>query len=86
MNNFEIKKPFGPSIVKAKIPEKIVKDLNTYIDKIIANEKKSDELNFGKKLIGDVTQEFKLENDGKEEIATSNLGLRKPNKTENKPS
>ena len=74
MDNIEAKiiRPFGPSIVKAKIPEKIVNDLNNYIDKVVANEKKSNELNFGKKLIGDVTQEFKLEND-----FTSSSGFRK---------
>ena len=41
MDNIEAKiiRPFGPSIVKAKIPEKIVNDLNNYIDKVVANEK-----------------------------------------------
>ena len=70
MDNIEAKiiRPFGPSIVKAKIPEKIVNDLNNYIDKVVANEKKSNELNFGKKLIGDVTQEFKLEHEFAREI------------------
>ncbi len=65
MDNIEAKiiRPFGPSILKTKIPEKIVKDLNSYIDKIIEDERKSKELDFGKKLIGDVTQEFKLEKD-----------------------
>lgn len=59
--NATIIRPFGPSILKTKIPEKIVNELNTYIDRIIENKKKSEELDFGKKLIGDVTQEFKLE-------------------------
>ena len=59
--NATIIRPFGPSILKTKIPEKIVNELNTYIDKIIKNKQKSEELDFGKKLIGDVTQEFKLE-------------------------
>ncbi|WP_440647604.1 putative 2OG-Fe(II) oxygenase [Candidatus Pelagibacter sp. HIMB1521] len=61
-------RPFGPSILKVTIPEKIVKDLNTYIDKIVENEKKSKELDFGKQLIGDVTQEFKLEKEFVNEI------------------
>ena len=64
----KIIRPFGPSIMKVKIPEKIVNDLNTYIEKIVGNQKKSDELNFGKKLIGDVTQEFKLEHEFAREI------------------
>ena len=54
-------KPFGPSIVKAKIPIKIVENLNNYIDEIVANEKKSLHLDHGRNLVGDVTQEFKLE-------------------------
>ena len=59
--NARIIRPFGPSILKTKIPEKILNELNNYIDKIIENKKKSEELDYGKKLIGDVTQEFKLE-------------------------
>ena len=38
-------KTFGPSIVKAKIPEKIVNDINEYVDKIIADKEKSKNLN-----------------------------------------
>ena len=56
-------KPFGPSILKAKIPEKIVNHLNQYIDEVIVNKKRSNELDYGKKLIGDVTQEFLLDPD-----------------------
>ena len=59
----ETYKPFGPSILKAKIPEKIVNDLNKYIDDIIVNKKRSKELDHGKHLIGDVTQEFLLDPD-----------------------
>ena len=54
-------KPFGPTILKAKIPEKIVIDLNQYIDQIMIDQKKSNNLNLGPSLAGDVTQEFKLE-------------------------
>ena len=54
-------KPFGPSIMKVKMPEDIVNRLNDYIDKIISDKKKSIELNYGNNLAGDVTQEFKLE-------------------------
>ncbi len=61
LGNFSVVKPFGPSIVKAKIPENILTDLNNYIDKLIKNNQKTNELNMGYKLAGDVTQEFKLE-------------------------
>ena len=59
--NYFILKPFGPSIVKLKMPEDLVNKLNTYVDKIIIDEKKSSELDHGEQLAGMVTQEFKLE-------------------------
>jgi len=57
----KVSRPFGPSIAKATIPEKMVIDLNKYVDQIIINQSKSKNLNLGHKLAGDVTQEFKLE-------------------------
>ena len=57
----QISRPFGPSIAKVTIPEKMVADLNNYVDQIIIDATKSKNLNFGLKLAGDVTQEFKLE-------------------------
>jgi len=60
---FDILKVFGPSILKVKIPEEIIKTLNNYIENIITDEEKSKKLNFGENLAGDVTQEFILEND-----------------------
>tara|TARA_B100000902_G_C27153562_1_gene835005 strand:- start:265 stop:897 length:633 start_codon:yes stop_codon:yes gene_type:complete len=59
----EILKPFGPSILKVKIPKKIIDELNNYTDEIILNKTKSKELNYGEGLVGDVTQEFKIETD-----------------------
>ena len=39
--NFVISRPFGPSILKVKIPKEILYKLNDYIDKtIIDNQKK----------------------------------------------
>jgi len=60
---FNIFKPFGPPVAKVKIPEKILDELNNYVDRIIIDKKKSKNLDWGKKLVGDVTQEFKLELD-----------------------
>ena len=57
----QIIKPFGPSIMKVKMPKDIVNKLNDYIDKIVLDKIKSNELNYGNNLAGDVTQEFKLE-------------------------
>ena len=54
-------KNFGPSVLKVKIPEKIVKSINKYIDEIILDKKKAQNLNAGNNLVGDVTHEFNLE-------------------------
>ena len=59
--DFELIQAFGPPVLRTKIPEEIVNKLNNYIDDIISNDTKSDELDHGKNLVGDVTQEFKLE-------------------------
>ena len=59
----ELIRPFGPSIAKVKIPKQLVDSINEYVDNIISNEQKAKELSAGSKLAGDVTQEFKLEQD-----------------------
>ena len=59
--DYNLIKGFGPSVLKVKIPENILKKLNDYVDNIIADKSKSQELNHGEKLVGDVTQELKLE-------------------------
>ena len=73
MNDFKIVKPFGPSVVKVKIPNDIVDKLNIYIDEILKNEQKTSELDHGKNLVGDVTQEFKLEKNIMEESGWGNF-------------
>ena len=60
-NKIQVYKPFGPSIAKVIIPEDLIKKLNEYVDKIILDENKSKELDYGKKLAGNVKQELKLE-------------------------
>ena len=37
-NQTMLYRPFGPSIFKVTIPEKMVQELNTYVDKIIKDE------------------------------------------------
>ena len=59
----ELLKPLGPCILKAQIPEEIINKLNDYADQIIEDNKKKELLDHGKKLAGDVTQEFLLEKD-----------------------
>ena len=62
-NQMKILRPFGPSVAVVKIPQEIIEKLNEYSDKIINDEKKSNELDWGKNLAGEVKQEFKLEKD-----------------------
>ena len=57
----EIFKPFGPSVAKVNIPEEIILNMNNYVEEIIANKKKSENLDFGKNLAGNVQQEFRLD-------------------------
>ena len=59
--DFKVMRNFGPSVMKVTIPKDIINKLNIYIDSTIENKNKSSELNYGKNLVGDVTQEFKLE-------------------------
>ena len=56
-------KPFGPVILKVKIPEKILNDLNQYTDEVIADEEKSKKLDHGSRLVANATQEFRIEHD-----------------------
>ena len=63
MENFEIIKPFGPSIVKIKMPNEMINEMNKYVDTIIQDKEKSQKLNYGKQLIGKVQQEFLMEID-----------------------
>jgi len=61
--DYQLIRQFGPSVFKVKIPTGIVNDLNNYIDNVINDSEKSIKLNHGENLVGDVTQEFRLEQD-----------------------
>tara|TARA_B100000427_G_scaffold295010_1_gene273892 strand:- start:396 stop:1028 length:633 start_codon:yes stop_codon:yes gene_type:complete len=67
-NFIEIMKPFGPSVARTKIPDEMIKKINDYVDKIIEDKKKSEALDHGKSLAGNVTQEFELEKEFIKEI------------------
>ena len=62
-SKLEIKifRPFGPSIIKIKMPDEIVIKMNEYVDKIISDKNKSKELDHASSLAGNVNQEFLLE-------------------------
>ena len=59
--SFEILKPFGPSIVKVRIPEDIIVEMNRYVDELTQDNDKSKILDFGENLAGNVTQEFRFD-------------------------
>ena len=61
--NFQFIRPFGPVICKVTMPKEIVNKLNNYVDQIIKDKKKEEELDHGKNLAGNVQQEFRLEKD-----------------------
>ena len=62
-NKIQIYKPFGPSIAKVRIPDELIERLNTYVDKTLLDENKTKKLDWGKRLAGNVKQEFRLEPD-----------------------
>ena len=66
-------KPFGPTILKVKIPEKIIDDLNQYTDKVISDKEKSKKLDHGKRLVANATQEFRIEHDFAQKCGWSNF-------------
>tara|TARA_B100001741_G_C16518468_1_gene583494 strand:+ start:442 stop:1089 length:648 start_codon:yes stop_codon:yes gene_type:complete len=61
--DFKFIRPFGPVICKVTMPDEIINNLNNYVDKIIDDKKKVEELDHGKNLAGNVQQEFVLEKD-----------------------
>lgn len=62
-NNFSISmiKPFGPSIVKIKLPPAIVSQMNDYVDDLLKDPVKVKQLDHGSQLAGNVSQEILLE-------------------------
>ena len=60
-NQIRVMNPFGPAIAWVKIPPVLIEKLNNYIDNVIKDRKKSKDLDHGKELAGDVSQEIKLE-------------------------
>lgn len=54
-------RPFGPSIVKVRLPETIVNQLNQYVDGIVQDKNRIRQLDHGDQLAGNVHQELLLE-------------------------
>ena len=64
----EIIKPFGPSVVKIKIPDELVKEMNLFVDEIIKDKSKLEKFNEAPKLAGNVSQEFLMDPDFMKQI------------------
>ena len=56
----KILKPFGPKIAIIKIPKNIVLKINQEVDKILNDKKRLKKSDYSNKLVGQVTQEIKL--------------------------
>ncbi len=52
--------PFGPKIAKLKLPQILIKKINNEVDKILSKKKLVKKLDYSKKLVGQVKQEFQL--------------------------
>ena len=68
MNNIQILRPFGPSIVKLSMPEDLIKKLNDYVDRTVLDNEKLSQLDHSNQLAGKVKQEFLLENQFMQDI------------------
>ena len=73
MNDLQILRPFGPSIVKLSIPDEIINKLNDYVDTIVSDQKRMLKLDHSNQLAGKVKQEFLLENEFMQEIKWGNF-------------
>jgi len=56
----KILSPFGPKIAKLKLPQFLIKKINGEVEKILTKKKLVKKLDYSKKLVGQVKQEFQL--------------------------
>ena len=56
----KILSPFGPKIAKLKLPQFLIKKIHAEVDKILTKKKLIKKLDYSKKLVGQVKQEFQL--------------------------
>ena len=56
----KILSPFGPKIAKLKLSQLLIKKINGEVDKILTKKKIIKKLDYSKKLVGQVKQEFQL--------------------------
>jgi len=61
LNNLRLLTPFGPRIAKCKITKNIINVLNKEVDRIAISKKLLKKLDYSEKLVGQVSQEIKLD-------------------------
>ena len=52
--------PFGPKIAKLKFSNQLIKKINNEVDQILNKKSLLKKLDYSKKLVGQVKQEFQL--------------------------
>ena len=58
---FDIYQPFGPSILKTKLPQLYVDELNAQADSILMDEKASKDRDWSHNLAGNVKKEISID-------------------------
>ena len=59
-NKLDIIRPFGPSIGMTNIPKLIIDKINNFIEEVVKDKNKLKQLDMGKSLAGEVSQEISL--------------------------
>ena len=59
--SFDIYQPFGPSILKTKLPQIYVDGLNKQVDQIFKDEKETKERDWSHNLAGNVKEEVSID-------------------------
>lgn len=59
-NKLDILKPFGPPIGVTNLPDALIDKINNFIDEVVKDKNKSKQLDMGKSLAGQVSQEIML--------------------------
>ena len=59
-DKFKIHRPFSPAIGQYQIPNQLINEINEYVELVNKNNKLKDELDHGKSLAGEVSQEIRI--------------------------
>ena len=76
---YTLYRPFGPQILKVKIPQKIIDGINSHIDDLILDKERKEKQNYGHHLAGDYnlngTDVSSLKDDDLAEIRNKEIGF-----------